>query len=70
MTGVLLTLPIPIAVCLTSILPEEPVQKRTGKYRPPERKAKDAQAKKSAQEILSFQAHSLFGGQNGLTPLP
>lgn len=60
----------PVAVCLTSVLPEEPVQERTGKCSPPERKVKDAQAKKSAQETLSFQTHSPLGGQNGLTPLP
>eukprot|EP00069_Balaena_mysticetus_P019325 bmy_12043T0 len=39
-------------VCLTRVLSEEPVWKRTGKCSPPERKAKDAQAEKSAQESI------------------
>ncbi|KAF3814206.1 hypothetical protein GH733_017822 [Mirounga leonina] len=51
-------------VCLTGVLPEEPVWKRTGKCSPPERKAKDVQAKKSAQETLFFQTHNSLGGQN------
>lgn len=70
MAGVLLTLPIPIAVCLAGVLPEEPIWKGTRECSPPESKAKDIQAKKSAQETLFFQTHSFLGGQNGLTPLP
>ncbi|OWK11124.1 hypothetical protein Celaphus_00006997 [Cervus elaphus hippelaphus] len=51
-------------VCLTRVLPEEPVWKRTGKCSPPEREAECAPAEKSAQEVLSFQAHSTLRGQN------
>ena len=55
-------------MCLTRVLPEEPLWKRTAKRGPPEREAECAQAEKPAQEVLSFQAHSTLRGQNGLTP--
>lgn len=60
----------PVSVCLPGVLPEEPVQERPGGCVHPERKAEDAQAKKSAQETQPFRAHAPRGSQNGLTPSP